>query len=276
MLKRNNFLLCLIFSILLHLLILHSVSRNKKNHVYLTSPIEVTFYSPSQQTSYQSTSEGLVGYSQTSGQISHQTISEDSASDDGQTNTLQTKEEIVIKKDIAAKKKDNKKKVTNEKSKIQPKKATTRSVKQIARNQAKEGNFLSDDSDGIETFQSAGSLLLSSTGSAGGGGSPYGSASVSFGPQDFKYPYYTNQIMTKIIKQWQRTESYGKLSAIVYFKIRKDGTAYDISIEESSGNSKYDKDALDAIRRATPFSELPENYDEKSLGIFFKFDYYGN
>jgi TonB family protein len=250
---------------LLHLSIIYLLSRNKKNHVYLSSPIEVTFYSPSQQTPYQSTSE----YNQTSPQISHQPISKDLADNDTETNVLQTNEEIVIKKDIAPKKKNNQKKIRKEKSKIQTKKPNTRFVKQIARNQTKKRNSLSNSSGNTGTFQSEGSLLSSA------GGSPYGSVSVSFDAQEFKYPYYSKLIREKICKEWDRAGNRGKFSkikALAYFVINKDGTIYDISIKDSSGNSEYDEGALDAIRRAAPFPEFPEDYMEDSVEVTFMFD----
>ncbi|GHT45672.1 hypothetical protein AGMMS49936_03290 [Endomicrobiia bacterium] len=182
-----------------------------------------------------------------------------------ETTASQTKEDIVIKK-------DNQKKSTKEKSKIQTKKATTQSVKQIARSQTGtgKGSSLSGNSSNIETFRSTGPLL-SSTGT----GSLYGNP--SFDTQNFKYSYYTDQIIRKIRSNWRWAEDYGgNLRSVVYFRINRDETVHNISIKESSGNSEFDKNALDTIRRVASFPELPEDYNEESLGVFFEFKWSRN
>ncbi|GHT52759.1 hypothetical protein AGMMS49990_09520 [Endomicrobiia bacterium] len=279
MFRQDDFLPYLVFSILLHISILYLASYNKKNHVYLTSPIEVTFYSSSRQTSNQSISEPSSGYNQkTSRQLSGQPASETSAGHDVETTASQTKEDIVIKK-------DNQKKSTKEKSKIQTKKATAQSVKQIARNQTGTGKGSSSSGNGssVETFRSAGNgssvetsrpagSLLSSTGT----GSLYGNP--SFDNQNFKYSYYTDQIRRKTRSNLRWAEDYGdNLRAVVYFRINRDGTVHNnISIKESSGNSEFDEDALGTISRAAPFPELPEGYNEESLGVFFEFKWFRN
>jgi TonB family protein len=95
-----------------------------------------------------------------------------------------------------------------------------------------------------------------------------------FDTNDFKYPYYTNQIRRKVAAQWRWVESYGSgLRVLLYFKINRDGSVGDILIKESSGNEDYDKNALYTIRRASPFSELPERYKSEVLGVFFEFKY---
>ncbi|GHT70312.1 hypothetical protein AGMMS49950_05020 [Endomicrobiia bacterium] len=205
--------------------------------------------------------------------MSDQPSSEASAGHDVETTDSQTKEDIVIKR-------DNQKKSTKEKSKIQTKKATVRSVKQIARNQTRTGKGSSSSGNGssIETIRSAGNgssiesirpadPLLSSTGT----GSLYGNP--SFDTQNFKYSYYADQTIRKISSNWRWAEDYGgNFRSVVYFRINRDGTVYNISIKESSGNSEFDKDALDAIRRVASFPELPEDYNEESLGVFFEFN----
>lgn len=266
MFRQDDFLPYLVFSILLHISILYFVSYNKKSHVYLTSPIEVTFYSLSRQTSDQSISEPSSDYNQkTSRQTSDQLASGASVDYDVETTGSQTKEDIVIKK-------DNQKKSTKEKSKIQTKKATMQSVKQSAGSQTGtgKGSSSSGNSSNIETFRST-CLLLSSTGT----GSLYGNP--SFDTQNFKYSYYTDQIIRKIRSNWRWAEDYGgNLRSVVYFRINRDEMVHNISIKESSGNSEFDKNALDTIRRVASFPGLPEDYNEESLGVFFEFKWSRN
>jgi TonB family protein len=207
-------------------------------------------------------SEAPAGYNQeTLRQVSDQSIPE-ALSDcyDRGTSTSQIKEEVIAKKDIVVKKKDNQKKIVKKKSNIRTKKTSARPVNQIVKNQTEDEN----SSGNSGNFQSP-NLLLSSTNA----GSLYGG--VSFDAQDFQYPYYRDQIIRKIRKQWRWIKSYGKLRSLVYFRIRRDGTVCDISIRESSGNSEYDRNALDTVCRVTSFPELPEGYNDESLGVFFEF-----
>ncbi|GMO53730.1 MAG: hypothetical protein Ta2C_05730 [Candidatus Endomicrobiellum trichonymphae] len=78
----------------------------------------------------------------------------------------------------------------------------------------------SGNSSNVETFQAPDSdKLLAGTDSQYEG--------LSFDAKSFKYSYYSEQIIRKIWKQWMWGENYGKLKVLVYFKIRRDGTAYD-------------------------------------------------
>ncbi|MDR1926265.1 MAG: TonB C-terminal domain-containing protein, partial [Endomicrobium sp.] len=96
---------------------------------------------------------------------------------------------------------------------------------------------------------------------------------VSFDTNGFNYPYYEDQIKRKINRNWRWVESYGKLRALVYFRIHNNGSVSDISIKESSGNIEYDKNVLDTICRAVPFLDFPEDYRGESVGVFFEFKY---
>jgi colicin import membrane protein len=96
---------------------------------------------------------------------------------------------------------------------------------------------------------------------------------ASFDTNDFKYPYYISQVRRKVAAQWRWAESYGNLRVLLYFKINRDGSVGDIFVKESSGNEDYNRSAIDTIRRASPFSQLPEGYGGNSLGVFFEFKY---
>jgi TonB family protein len=96
---------------------------------------------------------------------------------------------------------------------------------------------------------------------------------LSFDTPDFRYSYYAGEVVKKIAKQWEWVENYGydQLRVLLYFKIRRDGSISDISVRKSSGNNEYDKYALDTIRRAIPFPDLPEGYKDDVLGVYFEF-----
>jgi hypothetical protein len=93
---------------------------------------------------------------------------------------------------------------------------------------------------------------------------------VSF-EQRFQYNYYGLQIIKKISSCYTYDINYKKLTALIYFKIKKDGSVYDIVIKESSGNIEYDKNIFNTIMRASPFPCLPDNYNSDFLGVFFEF-----
>ncbi|MDR1122976.1 MAG: TonB family protein [Endomicrobium sp.] len=119
-----------------------------------------------------------------------------------------------------------------------------------------------------EVAQSLKSDVLSS---ANGGSSLY--TGTFFDNNSFKYPYYKKQIIRKVEAQCRWVESYDDgLRVLFYFKINRDGSVGDILVKESSGNEGYDKNALYAIRRASPFLELPEGYECETLGVFFEFN----
>ncbi|GMO64471.1 MAG: hypothetical protein Nk1A_0930 [Endomicrobiia bacterium] len=122
----------------------------------------------------------------------------------------------------------------------------------------------SKDNSNVENFQSS-----SSTKTPVDAISQYGM--LSFDTPDFKYSYYAGEVVKKISKQWKWIENYYQLKVIVYFKIHRNGSISNISTKKSSGNSEYDKYALDTIQRAMPFPDLPEDYGHDDLGVYFEF-----
>ncbi len=89
----------------------------------------------------------------------------------------------------------------------------------------------------------------------------------------FKYSYYTNSIVKKIGRYWQWSSVSSSFRAVVYFKIDREGSVYDVKIKESSGDESFDQNALRAVQLAGPFAPLPEGYLEESLGVYFEFKF---
>lgn len=90
---------------------------------------------------------------------------------------------------------------------------------------------------------------------------------------NFKYSYYTNSIVKKIGRYWQWSSVSSSFRAVVYFKIARDGSVYDIKIKESSKDENFDQNALRAVQLAGPFAPLPEGYLEEDLGVYFEFKF---
>jgi TonB family protein len=144
------------------------------------------------------------------------------------------------------------------------KKYDKQSVEPVGGKRAEIAEFL-ENSSSIEAFQEPDTDKLS----AGAGAQHDG---LFFDSKNFKYySYYSEQIIRKIRGQWRLNKNYGKLRVLVYFKICRNGEISDVFVKESSKNAEYDKYALDTVRRAVPFSGLPDGYEGDSLGVFFEF-----
>jgi protein TonB len=239
MFKRDNLFPYLIVSIFLHITV-YFLFRGKENPVFLSSPVEVSFDSFSSQRAEQSPA---VASSKKTGAAAAAIVGEQIKSND-------TKEEMIVKK-----------------KKSSEKKADDQSAKNIGGKKA-ESIGVSGNNGNVRTFQVPGSDY---------GKLPAGASlqyeGLSFDTKNFKYPYYGGQIIRKIWGQWRWGSDYGKLRALVYFKICRNGTVCDISVRGSSGSGEYDKYALDTICRAAPFPDLPDGYEGDSLGVFFEFKY---
>jgi TonB family protein len=98
---------------------------------------------------------------------------------------------------------------------------------------------------------------------------------VAFDNDNFQYAYYTNTIVRSISNYWTWSESYAKLKAVIFFRILKNGTVTSIEIKDSSGNKRFDENALNAVKRAGQFAPLPQGYKPDSLGVYFEFKYRG-
>jgi TonB family protein len=257
MLKINKFFLYFIISILLHILFFFFIFCAKKPPVYLFTPIDVTFYSPNKNMEELS---ALPKIEETSvNKAKDVSDIKESAKEDAKEqikDLAKTKDDVLVKKKKKPIKKVKDLQENNNKDKNIKNTKKTEPVKKAS----------SKPSVPVETAQPLKSDVLSN-----GNGSLYTGA--FFDTNDFKYPYYTNQIRRKVAAQWRWAESYGGLRVLLYFKINRDGSVGDILVKESSGNEDYDKNALYTIHRAAPFSELPEGYEGESLGVFFEFKY---
>ncbi len=108
---------------------------------------------------------------------------------------------------------------------------------------------------------------------SGGGGNNYSSKGIMLENKSFKYSYYTNTIVKKISKYWQWSKTLSAYRAVVYFRIAKDGTVYDVNVKETSGDMTFDQNAIRAVQLASPFAPLPDSYDEDYLGVYFEFKF---
>ncbi|WP_052570664.1 energy transducer TonB [Endomicrobium proavitum] len=217
MLKRDNtdsLIKYLAIAIALHLtaVLIYEIHRIRHNRVFMSVPIEVSFFTPSVQRADPAP-----------------------VAPKEEPKKQQPKEEPPKKGDVAVK----------DKSKKPEKSKPVDNTPKTQQSETKPTNEVA--------------------------GSQYGGLSLD--TQDFKYAYYTNTVVRKIGRFWQWTESYGKLRAVVFFRILKNGAVVDIKVTDSSGDSGYDRNAARAIELASPFAPLPEDYEKDSLGVYFEFKY---
>ncbi|MGB9677854.1 MAG: energy transducer TonB [Candidatus Ratteibacteria bacterium] len=83
--------------------------------------------------------------------------------------------------------------------------------------------------------------------------------------------WYINLIKKKIEENWLLKEYLLNMSAIVSFRIYRNGKVENIIIEKSSGNRNFDNSIVDAIKSVKVWPEFPENIKDKYLDIIIEF-----
>jgi len=72
------------------------------------------------------------------------------------------------------------------------------------------------------------------------------------------YPSYFSRVQNKIDRQWVATRSrVGGASAVVLFRIQKNGMIQAVQMEQPSGDWIFDQAALRAVQEASPLPPLP-------------------
>ena len=111
---------------------------------------------------------------------------------------------------------------------------------------------------------------------AGGGGrglsvgeSPGGSTPGV--PADFHFTYYIERMLALIESRWYKPSVPPGTRARVGFVILKSGKVEGIRLEESSGNSSFDRAALRAMYAANPLPPLPPAYGKPSITVHLSF-----
>jgi TonB family protein len=84
---------------------------------------------------------------------------------------------------------------------------------------------------------------------------------------DFPYTIYIERMRTLIGAQMFRGQVAPGISATVHFRIERDGTIHDVTLEASSGNGTFDRAAQRAVLAASPLPPLPFAYNGTSLGV---------
>lgn len=107
------------------------------------------------------------------------------------------------------------------------------------------------------------------SGNPGGGGGTAGVDSIS----DFDMSPYVKQVQKKIQMNWDPPKGNEDKTAVVSFKIGKEGRLVSRSVFKSSGIPNFDKQAINAIELAAPFKPLPVSYKKQYADFNFHFNY---
>ena|SRR5881296_2831995 len=92
---------------------------------------------------------------------------------------------------------------------------------------------------------------------------------------DFKDEAYQKKTYMKVASAWKRPTSTPKpgKKAVVIAVIQKDGTAPGPTLHLASGSEAWDKAALEAVLKASPFDPLPRTYARPGVEVHFHFEY---
>jgi len=76
--------------------------------------------------------------------------------------------------------------------------------------------------------------------------------------------WYLSSIHKKIKENWKTDNILGERTAIVSFRVYRDGRIENISLEKSSGNTRFDRSVIEAVistKQVSPFpAEITHNY----------------
>ena len=99
--------------------------------------------------------------------------------------------------------------------------------------------------------------------------------SVSFDGGDFPFASFVSRMRQKIAATWEvpvGTEGVER-SALVYFRVHRDGGVSHVAIEKSSELPLFDRSCQRAVIEAAPLPPLPREYRDEYLGVHFSFLY---
>ncbi len=238
--RINSFSLvpCIVLSIVIHSLVFFAIFyENSKKHIFIQVPFEVSFYSPVQTKVPESVEPKEVV----------KPVEEQKPVEE--IKPVEEKPVVKKKKKKKAAKKDTIVVENKEKEKKEEKPVEEKVVEEKPAEEKPQ------------SAENSSSIISSNKG-------------IMLENKNFKYSYYTNTIVKKIGKYWQWSSVTSTYRAVIYFKIARDGSVYDIKVKESSSDQNFDQNAIRAIELASPFAPLPSSYEDNYLGVYFEFKFH--
>lgn len=99
-------------------------------------------------------------------------------------------------------------------------------------------------------------------------------ATVSTEGIEFPFPEYLQNIVSQVLRRWQRPQQATPLEAEVAFFVHRDGSVTDLRFVRRSGSFAFDLEAQGAVEEAgrfKAFGPLPEGWGSDVLFVRFYF-----
>jgi protein TonB len=99
-------------------------------------------------------------------------------------------------------------------------------------------------------------------------------ATVSTAGVAFPFPEYLQNVVSQVLRRWQRPEQSTPLEAEVSFFVHRDGSVTGLQLIHHSGNYSFDLEALGAVEEAgrrKAFGDLPDGWASDILFVRFYF-----
>jgi TonB family protein len=111
-----------------------------------------------------------------------------------------------------------------------------------------------------------------------GGSAPGGfSSELQLDIENFEFSYYLVAVRNKVSSNWSPpaglSASVKAMRTVVFFRIQRDGSIADVTVESPSTVAFFDQSALRAVLRSESFPPLPRGFADNSLGVHFGFEY---
>jgi protein TonB len=239
MLKKDDFTTYLVVSVVIHMVLIAMfiIANRKPDHLFVSVPIDVTFYTPAQKRSDPPPVK----------------VEEKAPAPEPVKEVIP--EEPKTKEDVIVKQKEKPKPQAKPKPKPKPKEPPKKEEPKKAETPAPTEN--------VNTVQAPDEVNYEVASSQYEG--------LSFDTANFKYSYYEGTIVRKIRRYWENVDTYGRMRVVIYFRILKDGTVNSIKVKSPSGDNSFDQTAVRAVQLASPFAPLPDGYSGDSIGVNFEF-----
>lgn len=88
---------------------------------------------------------------------------------------------------------------------------------------------------------------------------------------DIYFRSYIKNLNRKIRQNWDPDEYGCSLNAEIIFKVDKSGNVKYMRLLKSSGNKKFDNEAILAFIKSVPFKALPKEFSGNSIEVKFNF-----
>jgi TonB family protein len=117
-------------------------------------------------------------------------------------------------------------------------------------------------------WQSSGGAESSRLGMPGG----HGARVVAEGGNSFPYPWYLQEIVEALDRQWHPPQDFpSEMGCQIVFIIGLSGQISGTAVEKGSSDNVFDQLALRAVLNSNPLPPLPAGYPESTLRVHMRF-----